>query len=70
MAIGLPVILPPTFEPTFKAAAQYAEPSEVWTVIVALWKDETKWKAQAQAGLEFVRANSHFSLLADRLRAH
>jgi glycosyltransferase involved in cell wall biosynthesis len=69
MAAGVPVILPPVFEPTFGDAALYAEPKDVWPLIDALWKSEEAWSARALRGREFARSNSDWSQLEGRLRS-
>ena len=67
MAAGVPVILPPEFEPTFGAAALYCEPEEVWARVEALWRDEAAWTARAEAGRAFVRAECGMEAFAPRL---
>ena len=67
MAVGVPVILPPEFEPTFGPAALYAEPEAVWPLAEALWRDEAAWMARAAAGRAFVRANCGYDVFPSRL---
>jgi hypothetical protein len=67
MAVGVPVILPPEFEPTFGPAALYAAPEAVWPLIAALWRDETAWRARVAAGRAFVAASCDSRLFAGRL---
>ena len=67
MAVGVPVILPPEFEPTFGAAALYAEPEAVWSLIGALWRDEAAWMERAAAGRSFVRAHCGYDVFLGRL---
>lgn len=67
MAVGLPVILPPVFEPTFKEAALYAEPHEVWPIIKRIWNNEAEWQARSDASLQFVQSQSDWAQLAHRL---
>lgn len=52
-AAGKPVILPPVFEETFGASALYAEPSEVWGTVSALWRDEAAYIERAAVGRRF-----------------
>ena len=54
MAVGVPVILPPEFEPTFGEAALYATPNGVWPCVEALWRDEAAWMERVAAGRRFV----------------
>ena len=67
MAVGLPVILPEVFRPTFGDAALYAAPDEVWSVIEQLWNDEVKWRHRSVIGADFVRQNADWSQLPARL---
>jgi hypothetical protein len=67
MATGIPVVLPPEFEPTFGPAALYAAPDEVWDRVDALWRDEAAWTAQAERGRAFVRTHCAYAVLPDRL---
>jgi FkbM family methyltransferase len=67
MAVGVPVILPPEFEPTFGAAALYAEPEAVWERVEALWRDEAAWMAQAERGRAYVQATCGYDALPKRL---
>lgn len=67
LAVGLPAVLPPVFRETFGEAASYAEPSEVWNRIAALWADEAAYLDQARRGRDFVQANSDWSQFPNRL---
>jgi hypothetical protein len=67
MAVGVPVLLPPEFEPTFGPAAIYAEPEAVWPTVEALWHDEAAWRAQAEQGHAFVRATCGYDVFPGRL---
>ena len=67
MAKGIPVILPPEFEPTFGPAALYCEPEEVWQHVEALWRDEAAWGAQAAAGRTFVTTTCGYDAFPHRL---
>lgn len=67
MALGLPVLLPPEFAPTFGEAAVYAEPEAVWSTIDALWRDEAAYLAQARRGRDFVEANCGYAAFPPRI---
>lgn len=69
MALGIVVILPRVFEPTFGSAALYAEPAEVFPLIEAIWKSPKRWQERSEAGVEFVKQNNDWSKLPSRLRA-
>jgi FkbM family methyltransferase len=67
IAAGKPAILPPVFRESFGEAAVYAEPTEVWDRIDALWRDEAAYRAQAERGRAFVRAHADWTGFPDRL---
>lgn len=67
MAAGVPVLLPPEFEPTFGPAAIYCEPEEVWARVEALWRDGAAWAAQAAAGRAFVTTTCGYDAFPRRL---
>ena len=67
MALGVPVILPPEFEPTFGAAALYAPAGEVWPLLARIWRDEAAWRARAAAGRAFARGSCDAGLFPGRL---
>ena len=67
MAAGVPVILPPEFEPTFGEAALYAPPEEVWELVARLWRDRALWEERAAAGRGFVAATCDYPELPRRL---
>jgi glycosyltransferase involved in cell wall biosynthesis len=67
MAVGVPVILPPEFRPTFGAAALYAEPEEVWPLVERLWHDEKAWMARVAAGRDFVHKSCSYAAFSRRL---
>jgi len=72
MAAGVPVILPPDFQPTFGAAALYAPPGGGWDLVCRLWNDRALWEAQSAAGRAFVAENcdpAAFPARLARLRA-
>jgi hypothetical protein len=67
MAVGVPAILPPEFEPTFGEAALYAPPEGVWPLVERLWEDRGFWEARVAAGREFVTANCAYAVFPGRL---
>jgi glycosyltransferase involved in cell wall biosynthesis len=68
MAIGIPVVLPASFQMSFGEAAVYAQPEQVWCTIKGLWKDESRYLARAQAGRNFVLRHCGFDQLSERLK--
>ncbi|WP_235715796.1 glycosyltransferase, partial [Alkalihalobacillus hemicellulosilyticus] len=48
MAVGVPVIIAPSYEPLFKEAALYAEPEEVQVKVKQLMADETLYQEQVE----------------------
>ena len=67
MAVGVPVILPPEFEPTFGDAALYSDPEGVWPLVEGLWNDRRAWEARVAAGRAFVRASCGYDVFPRRL---
>ena len=67
MAVGVPVILPPEFEPTFGPAALYTGPEGVWPLVERLWADRGLWEKRAAAGRDFVMRNCDYGLFPGRL---
>nr|MBA3326614.1 glycosyltransferase [Paracoccaceae bacterium] len=67
MAVGVPVILPPEFEPTFGAAALYAPPEGVWPLVARLWEDRGFWEDRVAAGRAFVAENCAYAVFPARL---
>jgi hypothetical protein len=67
MAVGVPVILPEEFEPTFGAAALYAAPDGVWPLVERLWADRGLWEARVAAGRAFVAASCAYASFPGRL---
>jgi glycosyltransferase involved in cell wall biosynthesis len=67
MAVGVPVILPPEFEPTFGEAALYAAPEEVWPLAEDLWRDRGLWEARVEAGRRFVLETCAWPVFPGRL---
>lgn len=66
MAVGLPVILPPEFAPTFGAAALYTGADGVWPLVERLWADRAFWEARSAAGRAFVEAECSFGAFPGR----
>ena len=67
MAVGVPVILPPEFRPTFGEAALYAAPDAVWPLVARLRTDRAFWESRVAAGRDFVRSACDYGRMADRL---
>lgn len=67
MAMGVPVILPPEFEPTFGPAALYCDADGVWPIIERLWRDRAAWEARVAAGRAFVQASCAYSVFPERI---
>lgn len=69
MAVGIPVILPPSFAKVFGAAALYANPDDVQSVIDQLWRDEGIYRAQVARGYDYVNASCGFDQILERIRS-
>jgi glycosyltransferase involved in cell wall biosynthesis len=69
MVAGVPVILPPVFQPTFGDAAIYAEPQKVFSVVNSLFQDEAAWLGRASAGRAFVEHHNDLSRFTDRMNS-
>jgi glycosyltransferase involved in cell wall biosynthesis len=67
MAVGVPVILPEVFRPTFGEAALYAAPGDVWRTISDIWSDEESWLARVAAGRRFVLEHGDWTHFESRL---
>ena len=67
MAVGIPVILPPSFADTFGDAACYAMPKDVWSTVLALWRDQKTYLEQARKGRLFVMEHCAWGQLAERI---
>ena len=67
MAVGVPVILPPEFRPTFGEAALYAAPDAVWPLVAQLRTDRAFWESRVAAGRDFVHSACDYGRMADRL---
>jgi hypothetical protein len=68
MAVGVPVILPPSYRELFKEAAIYAEPSEVKNSIDRLMVDDDYYESQVRIARDFVEEHFGYALHATRLR--
>jgi hypothetical protein len=68
MAVGVPVILPPSYRELFKEAAIYAEPSEVKSSIDELMSDDGYYGSQVRIARDFVEKRFGYTVHATRLR--
>lgn len=69
MATGLPVILPPQFQPTFGPGALYAPPEGVWPLLERLARDPDAFADQARVARAEVAGRFGPERLLPRLRA-
>lgn len=69
MAVGVPVFLPPIYEPVFKHAAIYATPDELQGKVEALMADDEAYEQQVQRALEFVEGRFGYSQHGARIAA-
>lgn len=67
MATGVPVILPPIYEPLFRQSAIYAEPSDALLRVDELMADDALYEGQAAIALEFVETHFGYSRHAQRM---
>lgn len=67
MAVGVPVFLPPLYEPVFQEAAIYATPDELLGKIEALMADDRAYEEQVERALAFVERNFGFTQHAARI---
>ncbi|MED3655568.1 glycosyltransferase [Heyndrickxia sporothermodurans] len=67
MAVGVPVIVPPTYKKLFGNAAIYAEPSQVEKEIQKLMNDEIFYQTQVQKAQHYVEQHFGYSKHALRL---
>lgn len=67
MAVGVPVVLPPQFQPVFGEAALYAEPEDVERVVRALAGNSDAYMQRVRAGRAFVAANFGYEMQRRRL---
>ncbi|GAF65006.1 putative glycosyltransferase [Bacillus sp. TS-2] len=59
MAVGVPVILPSSYQELFKEGAIYAEPEEVLDKVDELWKNKSVYQCQVEKAYDFL--SKHFS---------
>lgn len=69
MAVGLPVFLPPHFEPLFGEAAIYAEPQELQQRVKALMADADAYARQVNTAHAYVRERFGYAAHAKRIAA-
>jgi glycosyltransferase involved in cell wall biosynthesis len=67
MAVGVPVILPPQFQPVFGEAAQYAQTAEVESLIRTLYNSPSQYQKQVQLGQQFVEHHYGYDQQRQRL---
>lgn len=68
MAAGVPVVLPPRFEPTFGDAARYAEPEAVRAVVESLHRDAELWRQTSDHARRSVQERFGHQVHRDRLQ--
>ena len=69
MAVGVPVIVPHTYEDLFGDAAIYAKPPEVVTAIDSLMKDADYYETQVRTAQQYVEQKFGYSMHAERVRS-
>jgi glycosyltransferase involved in cell wall biosynthesis len=69
MAVGLPVVLPPTYERLFQDAAIYAEPQEVAQKVDLLMGDDAFYENQVERARAYVESKFGYSQHEARIRA-
>ncbi|MDT8860340.1 glycosyltransferase [Alkalihalobacillus sp. MEB130] len=67
MAVGIPVILPPSYKDLFKEAAIYADPYEVQDTIEQLIQDRYYYQKQVEIALAYIDINFGYKKHALRL---
>lgn len=67
MAAGVPVIIPPSYEPLFGEAAVYANPVEVQGKVKQLVEDENVYREQVEKASRYVEEQFGYSRHASRL---
>lgn len=70
MAVGVPVIIPPSYKTLFKEAAIYAEPAEVQTKIEELMANEQMYINQVNKAFDYIEKEFGYSKHASRLEGH
>jgi hypothetical protein len=68
LAVGLPVVTAPAFEPLFGPAAVYAEPHEVLDKVDALMSDDAAYDRQVRCANALVEERFSFDAHLERLR--
>ncbi|GAA0468377.1 glycosyltransferase [Alkalibacillus silvisoli] len=68
MAVGVPVILPPVFEPVFKEAAIYAETDDVLSIVDDLMANDEQYEKQTQVAFQYVEKHFGYQKHAERLK--
>ncbi len=69
MAVGVPAILPYSYQELFQEAAVYAEPSEVKLAIDRLMNDDDYYDSQVERAWRYVESNFGYSKHVSRLSA-
>lgn len=67
MAVGVPVIIPPSYHALFGEAAIYAEPDEVKGKINELMKDQACYQTQVEVAQSYVEKHFGYTKHASRL---
>lgn len=70
MAVGVPVIIPPSYRKLFGEAAIYAEPNEVETKIERLINDPDYYNGQVKLAQKYVEEHFGYTKHANRIKAH
>lgn len=68
MAVGVPVVVPPTLRTLFGDAALYATPAEVQPLVWQLWRDPHQYAAQQARGWAAVESRFSWAAHVARLR--
>uniref|UniRef100_UPI000B19B230 glycosyltransferase n=1 Tax=Bacillus sp. JCM 19034 TaxID=1481928 RepID=UPI000B19B230 len=68
MAVGVPVIIPPSYEPLFKEAAIYAKPEEVQAKVKQLMEDKSLYQKQVDLALTYVDEQFGYRQHSERLK--
>jgi len=69
MAAGIPVVLPPRFEPIFGDGARYAEPGAVLSVVESLHRDPELWQRASMHARKRVAERYSHQVHRNRLQA-
>ncbi|WP_018930752.1 glycosyltransferase [Gracilibacillus lacisalsi] len=70
MAVGVPVVISPSYQSLFQDAAIYAKPNQVQEKVRQLMQDPKLYEKQVATALQFVEEQFGYSLHADRLEPH